>query len=84
MKLWNLEIKVATSDGRPNQLLYKNRTRDVLRILDSWRSCEGWWWGDIPRDYWKLELTNHNVVEVYREDGDDAKQQRWVLSRSFD
>ena len=43
MKLWNLEIKVATFEGRPNQLVYKNRTRDVLRVLDSWRSCEGWW-----------------------------------------
>ena len=84
MKLWNLQISVTTENGKPKQLEFKNRKRSVLRVLDTWRSCEGWWKGDAARDYWKLELANNAVVEIYLEDIDDKDSGRWILARSFD
>ena len=81
MKLWNLPINVTLENGKPKQLEFKNRTRSVERVLDTWRSCEGWWKGQAARDYWKLELENNSVVEVYLEDTESG---RWILARSFD
>ena len=81
MKLWNLQISVTLENGKPKQLEYKNRTRNVEHILDAWRSCEGWWQGQAARDYWKLELANNAVVEIYLEENMEG---RWVLARSFD
>ena len=81
MKLWNLPITVVLKNGNPKQLEYKNRKRSVERILDTWRSCEGWWQGQAAREYWKLELENDAVIEVYLE---DIESGQWVLARSFD
>ena len=81
MKLWNLPISVTLENGKPKQLEYKNRKRAILRTLDTWRSCEGWWQGQAARDYWKLELENDAVIEVYLEDIEGG---RWILARSFD
>ena len=84
MKSWNLQIQVTLENGTPKQLEYRNRKRNVLRVLDIWRSCEGWWKGQPARDYWKLELANNTVVEIYLENIDGIDTGRWILARSFD
>jgi hypothetical protein len=73
-----VSVREHPTSGQPRQLHLRERWQRVARVLDAWRYGGRWWLGEAPRDHYLLELTDGQVVEVYREG------EAWVLARTAD
>lgn len=69
---------LTNHNGNPLKLKDRGRERKVVRILDFWRYGGRWWVGEPPRNYFLLELSDGNIVEVYQ------AAKHWTLSRVAD
>jgi len=75
-----LEIAVkAANDGTPNSLTLNHNHRKVVRIYDHWRIGDSWWADEVRRDYFKVELDNGSVSNIYH----DMVANRWYLAKSY-
>jgi hypothetical protein len=75
-----LEIAVkAANDGTPNSLTLNHNRHKVVRIYDHWRIGDSWWADEVRRDYFKVELNNGSVSNIYH----DMVANRWYLAKSY-
>ncbi len=75
-----LEITVnANETGMPESLTLKSNRRKVVRVYDRWRVADSWWADEVRRDYFKVELSNGSVSNIYH----DMLADRWYLTKSY-
>lgn len=69
---------IENEHGHPSGLNGPRDAVKVTQILDCWRAGGAWWLDELPRDYYRIELTTGDIWEVFKS-GDT-----WTLSRIDD
>jgi len=65
--------------GQPLTLVWDQRFHPVARVYEHWRERRRWWTQSILRDYYRVELRDHQVKIVFRDLVSDA----WYLERRW-
>lgn len=78
-------IIVLTQQGLPATLVWRQVTYHV-RVIGSWRLTTRWWEAHhaVDRTYFRVETSDHQIFEVYRETAGNAQGERWVLDICLD
>ncbi|MBI4188836.1 MAG: hypothetical protein HY529_06485 [Chloroflexi bacterium] len=69
----------ADETGTPESLSLKSNRCKVVRVYDRWRIADSWWAEEVSRDYFRVELGNGSVCNIYH----DMMTDRWYLTRSY-
>jgi len=73
-------LDVAAPGGVPRLVRMGRREHAVRRIFARWRVDADWWRTRVDREYWKVDLGEASVCEIYQ----DRLGQGWWLSRVYD
>lgn len=65
--------------GEPLALVWDQRIHPVVRVYEHWREKRRWWTKPLWRNYYRVELRDHQVKVVFRDlvDGDWYLERRW-------
>jgi hypothetical protein len=67
------------AEGTPASLTKQRERLRVVRVYDHRRIADAWWADEVRRDYFRLELSNGSVCEIYH----DMIADRWYLTRGY-
>ncbi|HEV3234662.1 MAG TPA: hypothetical protein VG329_08965 [Candidatus Dormibacteraeota bacterium] len=73
-------VEVSAAGGVPQRLRLGDHRHRVERVFARWRVESDWWRSPVSREYWKLQLGDELVCEVY----EDRLSRGWWLSRIYD
>jgi len=59
--------------------VWDQRFHPVARVYEHWRERRRWWTQPVLRDYYRVELRDHQVKIVFRDLASDA----WYLERRW-
>ena len=78
-------IPVLAREGRPIAFTWRGATYHV-RVIGTWRLATRWWERDtaVDRVYFRVQTTDQQVFELYRETAASGKGGRWVLDVCLD
>ncbi len=65
--------------GQPLALVWDQRFHPVARVYEHWRERRRWWTQPVLRDYYRVELRDHQVKIVFRDLACDG----WYLERRW-
>ena len=65
--------------GQPLALVWDQRFHPVARVYEHWRERRRWWTQPVLRDYYRVELRDHQVKIVFCDLASDA----WYLERRW-
>ena len=75
-----LEITVRADEmGTPESLTLNSNRRKVVNVYDRWRITDSWWADEVRRDYFRVELSNGSVCNIYH----DMIADQWYLTKSY-
>ncbi len=75
-----LRVDVDLNDlGRPARLRYGGLARVVLAVDESWREERRWWERPVRRDYFRLQLADGSLRNVFQ----DLISGEWFLDRAW-
>lgn len=66
--------------GRPAAFTWRGRLWRVSRTAEVWKDVGCWWEGEGEKTFFRLEVDNGRLVEIYL----DPSAEGWYLYRVYD
>ncbi len=80
-KLINGKLKVLQDkEQRPARICWQGRWLAVTGILERWYDAGKWWEGEPARLFYRIQLQEARVWEIYRE----GEPWEWILYKIYD
>lgn len=74
------QIRVAIKQKQPYKLYHYDAWLGVTDILDRWAYAGGWWSGESEKMFWRLQLEQGQIMEIYQ----DQVRGDWWLYKVYD
>ncbi len=80
-KLVNKPINVEyDQDTGPLSLVHEGSSFPIIQVVESWTDTGAWWEGETEKIFFRLQLKDHGLCEIYCENG----YEKWVLYKVYD
>lgn len=68
-----------SGEQAPHRFIWAGQTYRVEQVLDCWRDIGAWWEGEAEKIFWRVQVWDGGVFELWQDAGGN-----WAVYRVWD